>query len=93
MMSFLRTPQIAALATPGTCISAGRMVHCASVVRSRGDIDVEVSPICITRLVADTIGYICGGSHQVGNVGEVVCSRSCTSWRACSTSVPDRKYR
>jgi hypothetical protein len=71
----------------------GRMFHCASVVRSSLDMVFEVSPICITLLVAETIGYICGGSHQVGSDGAVVCSRSCTSWRACSTAVPGRKYR
>ena len=60
---------------------------------SSEDIVLEVKPICMTRLVADTIGYICGGSHQVGSVCAVVCSRSWTSCRACSTVVPDRKYR
>ena len=87
------TPQIAAFATPGTPISLGRIVHCATVDSSSGDSVVEVKPICMTRLVAETIGYICGGSHHVGSVGAVVRSRSWTSCLACSWLVPDRKYR
>ena len=69
------------------------MSHCAIMDSSSGEIVLEVKPICMTRLVADTIGYICGGSHQVGSVGAVVCSRSWTSCLACSRLVPDRKYR
>ena len=71
----------------------GLIVHCATVDSSSGDSVAEVKPICMTRLVAETIGYICGGSHQVGRDGAVVRSRSWTSCLACSSLVPDRKYR
>ncbi len=92
MICRLRKPQIATLATPGTAISLGRMVYCAIIDKSITETDLEVIPTCITRLVADTIGYICGGSPQVGRVWAVACSRSWTNWRACSSSVPERKY-
>src|SRR6185437_10106303 len=92
MICLLRKPQVATLATPGTAISLGRMVYCAIIDRSIGDSELDVSPICTTRLVADTIGYICGKSHHDGSVCATACSRSWTSWRACRLSVPDRKY-
>ena len=93
MICFGLAPQIATLATPGTSISRGLMCHCAIIDRSIGETVLEVRPICMTRLVADTIGYICGGSHQVGSVCAVVCRRSWTSCLACSRFVPERKYR
>src|ERR1051326_4841293 len=68
MICLLRKPQVATLATPGTAISLGRMVYCAIIDRSIGDRLLDVSPICTTRLVADTIGYICGKSHHDGSV-------------------------
>src|SRR5882724_521615 len=68
MICLLRKPQVATLATPGTAISLGRMVYCAIIDRSIGETAVDVSPICTTRLVADTMGYICGKSHQLGSV-------------------------
>ena len=93
MISCGLAPQMAAFATPGTAMILGLMSHCAILDSSSGEIVLEVKPICMTRLVADTIGYICGGSHQVGSVCAVVCSRSWTSCLACSRLVPDRKYR
>ena len=93
MISCGLAPQMAAFATPGTAISLGLMSHCAIVDSSREEIVLEVKPICMTRLVADTIGYICGGSHQVGSVCAVVCSFSSTSCLACNRLVPDRKYK
>src|SRR6516164_1896859 len=73
-------------------ISLGRIVYCAIIDRSISDSELDVTPICITRLVADTIGYICGGSHQLGRLCAVACRRSWTSCRACRTLVPRRKY-
>jgi hypothetical protein len=73
------SPQIATLATPGTSISRGRSVHCAIMDRSVSDTVEDVSPICITRLVAETIGYICGTSHHDGRVRAVCWIRSWTS--------------
>jgi hypothetical protein len=37
-------------------MSFGLMVHCVIIDKSSGDTLFEVSPICMTRLVADTIG-------------------------------------
>src|SRR5215469_10224774 len=91
MICLLRNPQIATLATPGTAISLGRMVYSAIIDRSVSLIVLDVMPTCMTRLVAETIGYICGGSHHVGRVREVACSRSWTSCRACNSSVPEWK--
>ncbi len=42
----------------------------------------------MTRLVAETIGYSDGGEDHDGSVDAAWLKRSCTSWRACSTSVP-----
>src|SRR3990172_1765069 len=50
------------------------------------------SPIFITRLVADSGWIITGGAAQVGSVGVTVPTRSATSCRAFSWSVPGLKY-
>ncbi len=86
------SPQIATLATPGTSISRGRSCHCAIIDMSISETVFDDSPICITRLVADTIGYICGTSHQEGSVCAVAWMRSWVSCLACITFVP-LKYR
>ena len=49
---------------------------------------LEVMPICMARPVAATGASITGGAAQVGRLGATVASRSCTSWRARSGSVP-----
>src|SRR5437867_572254 len=49
-----RWPQIATLATPGTPISRGTIVHRASTDIWIGDRDFEDSPTISTRLVADS---------------------------------------
>ena len=43
------------------------------------------------RLVAESGGIINGGAAQVGSVGVTCARRSCTSWRARSSSVPRLK--
>ena len=48
-------------------------------------------PIFIMRLVADNGGNITGGAAQVGSVGETMATRSATSCRAFSRSVPSLK--
>ena len=48
-------------------------------------------PICMARPVAETGASITGGAAQVGRLGVTVASRSCTSWRARSRSVPGLK--
>src|SRR5262245_51268870 len=48
----------------------------------------EVSPIFMTRLVADTGWSMTGGAAQVGIVGSTVWTRSDTSCRAWRRSVP-----
>ncbi len=87
------SPQIATLATPGTCSRRWRIVYWATVERSSGESVFDVSPICITRLVAETIGYSAGGDAHDGRVDDAAASRSWTSCRAWSTSVPFLKYR
>ena len=44
--------------------------------------------MCMIRLVADTCGISSGGAAHVGSDGEIVWSRSCTSWRAARSWVP-----
>jgi hypothetical protein len=51
----------------------------------------EVSPIFMIRLVAESAGIMNGGTAQDGSVGATCASRSSTSWRACSSSVPRLK--
>src|SRR4051794_3608977 len=49
------------------------------------------TPIFITRLVAETGGIIHGGLAHVGRLAVICASRSCTSWRTRSSSVPRSK--
>ena len=51
----------------------------------------EVSPIFMIRLVEESPGIMNGGLAQVGRVAVVWASRSATSWRARSSSVPRPK--
>ena len=51
----------------------------------------DESPIFIVRLVEESGCIMNGGAAQVGSVGATVASRSCTSWRAFSRSVPRSK--
>src|SRR5690242_13712085 len=83
-----RSPQIATLATPGTCNSLARIVQYEIIDISIRDLVFEESPIFITRLVADTGWSMTGGAAQVGIVGITVWTRSDTSCRACNRSVP-----
>ena len=83
-----RWPQIDTFATPGTRSRRDFTVVEAIIDRSSREIVFDESPMCITRLVADLRGSICGGEAQVGSVGVTVCRRSCTSCLACSSSVP-----
>ena len=85
------SPQIATFATPGTCSSRALIVYCATVERSSGESVLEEMPTCMTRLVAETIGYSAGGAAQEGRAGAAADSRSWTSWRAWSTSVAPLK--
>ena len=48
----------------------------------------DVMPIFMIRLVADSAGIMNGGLAQVGRVAVIWLSRSVTSWRARSSSVP-----
>src|SRR3990170_2984219 len=48
-------------------------------------------PIFMQRLVADSGGNITGGAAQVGSVGVASETRSCTTCRASSRSVPGLK--
>ena len=52
---------------------------------------LDVMPICMARPVADTGASMTGGAAQVGRLGDTVASRSCTSCRARSRSVPGLK--
>ena len=79
-------------ATPGT-----RMQALADLpVGDRGQLDqVDARPsdrpIFMIRLVADSGGIIHGGLAHVGSSAAICASRSWTSWRARSSSVPRSK--
>jgi hypothetical protein len=85
-----RWPQMATLATPGTPINRGRIVQRASTDSSIGDSSLDDSPTIMTRLVDDRGWSICGGLDTWGRACAWV-RRSCTTWRACSRSVPGSK--
>ena len=55
------------------------------------DSSLEVMPIFMTRLVDDSGGIMSGGAAQVGSVAVTVATRSVTSWRTWSSSMPDLK--
>ena len=77
---------------PGTRSRRGadRPVGRSSTCRSSETASTRC-PIFMTRLVADSGCSMTGGAAQVGSVGVTVASRSWTSWRACSRSVPGLK--
>src|SRR5947209_2891820 len=58
---------------------------------SMSDWVFDVIPIFMIRLVADTGGIMTGGAAQVGSVGTTVASRSWTSSRSVTRSVPSLK--
>ncbi len=84
---------MATLATPGTAISLGRMVHLASSERSICVSVFDVTPIFITRLRLDSGERITGGLTTAGSREAAIDSRSATSWRATIRSVPSLKIR
>ncbi len=84
---------MATLATPGTAISLGRMVHLASSERSICESFGDVTPIFITRLRLDNGERITGGLTTAGKRLEAIESRSATSCRATIRSVPSLKIR
>ena len=86
-----RWPQMATFATPGTDISLGRIVHSASSVRSICESVFDQTPIFSTRLVDESGGRMTGGRATAGSRGASAASRSCTSCRARSRSVPRSK--
>src|SRR6187397_3090539 len=59
--------------------------------RSITDRSFEVMPIFITRLVDDSGGIMTGGAAQVGRLVDATFTRSATSWRERSSSVPGLK--
>jgi hypothetical protein len=85
-----RWPQMATFATPGTPIRWGRMVQRASTDSSIGVSFSDDSPIIMTRLVDDSGWSICGGLDTWGRAWAWM-SRSWTTWRALSGSVPGSK--
>ncbi len=87
-----RSPQIATLATPGSPISRGRIVHRARTESWIGVRRRERRPIIIARAVDDTGWSIWGGCATFGRT-PVCASRSCTSWRSSRMLVPGAKTR
>src|SRR5438093_9855754 len=79
---------MATLATPGTPSKRALMVQYAIMDRSIRDTSFDDTPIFITRPVDETGGMITGGAAHVGNAVRTVTSRSWTSCRARTTSVP-----
>ena len=87
------SPQIAMLATPGTLSSRGRIVQYEIIDMSICRHVSELSPIFMTRLVADSGWSMTGGAAHVGSDGVIWASRSATSWRARARSVPGLNSR
>src|SRR5437016_8162817 len=79
---------MATLATPGTRSSRARIVQYEIIDISIRDRVSDESPIFMTRLVDDTGWIITGGAAHVGIVGITVSTRSETTCRARSRSVP-----
>src|SRR5258708_18389391 len=83
----LRCPQIDTLATPGTPVSRGTMVHCACTDISVSETDLELSPTFMMRFAVAT------GWSRVGGVDTFGSARACvihplTICRARMRSVP-----
>ena len=72
------SPQIAMFATPGTLSRRGRIVQYEIIDMSICETASELSPIFITRLVADSGWSITGGAAHVGSLGTIWASRSAT---------------
>jgi hypothetical protein len=79
---------MATFATPGTDINRGRMVQRARLDSSICEIVVELIPIFITRLVDDSGERITGACETAGRRVATSATRSCTSCRTRSRSVP-----
>src|SRR3954453_19522737 len=75
-------------ATPGTRRSRCRIFQYALFDICIRFSSCEDSPIFMIRLVDESGGIIQGGLDHVGRVGVTWAIRSCTSWRARSSSVP-----
>ena len=88
---FQRSPQMTTFATPGTAISRQRIVQYAIIERSVRSQWSHVSPIFIARLVAESGWSVQGMPADAGRLGIAVATRSFTSWRASSGSVPRSK--
>src|SRR6476469_7261533 len=87
-----RKPQIETLATPGTPISLGPIVHRAKTESCTVDSLSDMSPMAMTLLVDESVGNMTGGSETFGRAFAWV-SRSCTICRAAIRSVPGSKFR
>ena len=86
-----RSPQMAMFATPATLSSRGRIVQYEIIDMSISECSSEVSPIFMTRLVAERGCRMTGGLAHVGSVGVTAAIRSATSWRASSRFPPRSK--
>ena len=83
----MRCPQIDTLATPGTPVSRGTMVHCASTDISISETDLELSPMFMMRLAVATVCSNVGAVDTFGRARAWVI-RSLTICRARMRSVP-----
>ena len=88
-----RSPQIGTFATPGTRIRRALIFQYAVIDRSiRSSCgSADVSPIFMTRLVADSGWIINGGLAHVGSCGETWAMRSATCCRAVEQVGPGSK--
>ncbi len=89
----MRSPQIGTFATPGTRIRRVLIFQYVVIDRSirSSSGSVVVSPIFMTRLVADSGWIMKGGLAHVGSCGEICAMRSATCCRAVNRSVPGLK--
>src|SRR3954471_2101649 len=62
-----RCPQTETLATPGTPSRRGTIVQRASTDIAIGEVDVDETPIIITRFVDESGCSICGGFETCGS--------------------------
>ena len=76
------SPQMATLATPGTRRSRALIFQYVVIERSSGDIVLDVRPMAMIRLVAETGGFMPGVAAQLGSVVCAVWRRSWTYRRA-----------
>ena len=87
----MRSPQITALATPGTRSRRARIFQYAVIDWSITETSFDEMPIFITRLVDESGCSMIGGAAHVGRFGATLCNRSCTSCRERIRSVPGSK--